>query len=460
MNNLPEKKVYICLPGQDAKGIVAGCANRVILRKHRDVVFDINLKKGNAYTLRAEKSDFYNERDKTLVEVNKKQKVSFKDGERFTIWVSREFKGSLVLELNGAVIGKYAPNKLDGTKYGDDPKVKPEPMLVVMGSKDASLVKMQCTADDPYGMGQINKQEVDFFTKYLADKSMKQSQFDYASFQPQKTQVQEHVIVGELTAKELHPAILAKLDAGGRVSGTPEQILVKEPMVGSDFYQVFNNVVNSNLFKEPAGYVQSNWRVFNMLLMKMYIEKSLKGTYRYVLKGRLITPAGITNASKTIKMPVGHPNAEFLGGNYSVRGRGGMGGFKRVFLTTASNAVSGLKIAAIGTVIDLYGDATTVFGDEKSNDISEFLGRAGVSLIKAATTTLLASVAIIGFNTVLASFFSVSLGVVGGAVVGTTAIPVFLAIAIVIGGYVVSAYIVDWVDDRLKAKEYIASKVK
>jgi hypothetical protein len=38
--------------------------------------------------------------------------------------------------------------------------------------------------------------------------------------------------------------------------------------------------------------------------------------------------------------------------------------------------------------------------------------------------------------------------------------PVFLAMAIVIGGYVVSAYIVDWADDSLKAKEYIAGKVK
>jgi len=215
------------LPGQDAKGIVAGCANRVILRKHRDVVFDINLKKGNTYTLSAVKSDFYNERDKVLVEASKNQRATFKDGERFSIWVSRNFRTSLVLELNGVVIGKYAPNKLDDTKYDDDPKIKPEPMLIAIGTKDASLVKMQCTADDPYGMGQINKQEIDFFSKYLADKGLKQSQFDYSSYKPQKAEVKEHVIVGTLKASELHPAILEKLNKGGLIEGYPDQILIK-----------------------------------------------------------------------------------------------------------------------------------------------------------------------------------------------------------------------------------------
>jgi hypothetical protein len=453
MNNLPEKKIYICLPGQDAKGIVAGCANRVILRKHRDVVFDINLKKGNTYTLSAVKSDFYNERDKVLVEASKNQRATFKDGERFSIWVSRNFRTSLVLELNGVVIGKYAPNKLDDTKYDDDPKIKPEPMLIAIGSKDASLVKMQCTADDPYGMGQINKQEIDFFSKYLADKSMKQSQFDYASFQPQKIQVQEHVIVGELTAKELHPAILARLNAGGLISGAPDEVLAKEPAINSDFYFIVkntvgaadslmgNDVTTANYFKESAGYFISHWKKFNTLGMKMYIEKSPIGNYRYVLKGKLISLSGLSNKVQTMKFPIGSAKAEYLGANNTIRGRNGFGGFKRISLTVVNNFKAGMKVGAVGTVIDLYGDMVTVFGKNGSKDTTEFLGRAGVSIVKAGATAALGGVIA---------------GVISAALVSVAGIPVVITVGLVIGGYILAATIIDLIDSSVDGKETIA----
>ncbi|MES2088463.1 MAG: hypothetical protein V4532_00545, partial [Pseudomonadota bacterium] len=132
-----------------------------MLRKHRDVIFDIQLFKGMAYTMEANQSDFYNARDKQVVLHTKKQTVSFKDGERLHLWVARDFKGSLILKSNGKVIGRYDPAALDPTRYDAEPKTKPAPMVVVLkneeGSAQASVTPRAggtCTAGDPTGMGQ------------------------------------------------------------------------------------------------------------------------------------------------------------------------------------------------------------------------------------------------------------------------------------------------------------------
>ena len=97
---LPPKTQRVCidLPGEEFGCYVTEPNVEVMLRKHRDVVFDI--KQGNAasYTVAADQSNFYNARDKKLIEHKKKHKVTFKDGERLHIWISRDFKGKLILK--------------------------------------------------------------------------------------------------------------------------------------------------------------------------------------------------------------------------------------------------------------------------------------------------------------------------------------------------------------------------
>src|SRR5687767_2540905 len=120
------QEVCIDLPGQYVECWRSSESVKVILRKHRDVIFDINLTKDAIYTVES-KSEFYSPREKKLL-----KKANFFDGERFQIWVGREFKGSLVLTVNGVILGRYKVEKLDPTKYGSDPKEKPEPILVVL----------------------------------------------------------------------------------------------------------------------------------------------------------------------------------------------------------------------------------------------------------------------------------------------------------------------------------------
>lgn len=125
----------IDLPGESVQCWIGGGTDKlkVILRKHRDVIFDIHLDNGKTYTLESTESDFYNPRDKKLIRAAPHDKVTFKDGERFHIWLSRGFSGSLVLKSGERAIYKIEPNEWDRQKYSDSPKEKPAPIIIAIG---------------------------------------------------------------------------------------------------------------------------------------------------------------------------------------------------------------------------------------------------------------------------------------------------------------------------------------
>lgn len=126
------QQVCIDLPGEDVRYVAHKPKLEIMLRKHRDVVFDIQLFKGMAYSVEADQSDFYNARDKKIVLHAKKQTVMFKDGERLHLWVARSFKGSLIVKANDKVIGRYEPAALDQTRYDTEPTTKPAPLMIVL----------------------------------------------------------------------------------------------------------------------------------------------------------------------------------------------------------------------------------------------------------------------------------------------------------------------------------------
>lgn len=121
----------IDLPGETVRCIRRKPKLRVVLRKHRDVVFDINLGIGGQFSVESDESDFYNTRDKKLI--RPKTKVSFAEGERLHLWVSRTFTGALLLKHNGKLIARYEPNQLDPhTCTAQNPEGKPAPLIVSM----------------------------------------------------------------------------------------------------------------------------------------------------------------------------------------------------------------------------------------------------------------------------------------------------------------------------------------
>lgn len=137
------QRVCIDLPGEDFRCYAHKPKVQVMLRKHRDVVIDIQLFKGMSYTVHAEKSDFYNARDKKLVEVKKKQNVTFRDGEKLHLWVGRKFEGALILKAAGGnTLGRYEPNALDPVRYGEDPGEKPAPLMIVLKNSPEQPTKV------------------------------------------------------------------------------------------------------------------------------------------------------------------------------------------------------------------------------------------------------------------------------------------------------------------------------
>lgn len=153
------QRTCIDLPGEAARCYFYKSNLQIMLRKHRDVIFEISLGKGATYTVEADQSDFYNARDKKLVEFKHKHKVTFADGERMHLWVSREFKGHLSLKSNGKLLARYEPNVIDPISYDADPATKPAPLIVVMGHGDLpppSIMRnttvTQCTPNNPRGL--------------------------------------------------------------------------------------------------------------------------------------------------------------------------------------------------------------------------------------------------------------------------------------------------------------------
>ncbi|TDR80641.1 hypothetical protein [Paludibacterium purpuratum] len=132
MDNLVENTVCIDLPGQDAHNIMVGCANRVILRKHRDIIIDIKLGNNAQYTLqatgKAQRDWFYDPKSKKLL-----TKLDFKDGERCHVWVGRNIRAELHLRCNGKVINRINVKQMDCTHgCSEDPKEKPAPLIFTL----------------------------------------------------------------------------------------------------------------------------------------------------------------------------------------------------------------------------------------------------------------------------------------------------------------------------------------
>lgn len=151
------QQVCIDLPGEDVRCVVHKPKLEIMLRKHRDVIFEIQLFKGMSYTVEADQSDFYSARDKKIVQHTRKQIITFKDGERLHLWVSRDFKGSLILKASGKVLGRYKPSMLDQTRYDADPTTKPAPMVIALRNEANPTSTSQgssksCKASDPLGI--------------------------------------------------------------------------------------------------------------------------------------------------------------------------------------------------------------------------------------------------------------------------------------------------------------------
>jgi hypothetical protein len=146
MKEPTQQDVCIDLPGETIQCWRSSDNIKVILRKHRDVIFDLNLGRGKTYTVQATESDFYNARDKKLVYAKRRDVVTFKDGERLHLWITRTFEGALVLKCDSEILMKLTPNEIDKRQYDDAPKTKPMPIIIALGPGEPAKPTSGATA--------------------------------------------------------------------------------------------------------------------------------------------------------------------------------------------------------------------------------------------------------------------------------------------------------------------------
>lgn len=121
----------IDLPGQPIQCWTSDVEKiTVILQKHRDIVFDIDICPGKTYTVWADASEMYEPKSKKLV--HPKEKLNFKDGELLHLWVGRSFKGKIFLYDDQNLIGSYDVKKLDPSIESIDPASKPAPINIIL----------------------------------------------------------------------------------------------------------------------------------------------------------------------------------------------------------------------------------------------------------------------------------------------------------------------------------------
>lgn len=129
-----ELVVKIDLPGQPIQCWTTGVEKvTVILQKHRDVIFDVELSAGKVYTVWSELSEMYDPKAKKLMRPC--ETVDFKDGQILHLWIARSFKGRIFLREGKNLIGAYDVKQLDPTIESLDAASKPAPINIILKSQ-------------------------------------------------------------------------------------------------------------------------------------------------------------------------------------------------------------------------------------------------------------------------------------------------------------------------------------
>lgn len=395
------QEVCIDLPGETVQCWRSSDNIKVILRKHRDVIFELKLGQGKKYTIESSESDFYNADAKKLIPGKGRQCVFFNDGDRLHIWIARDFKGFLLLKSEGRLMLKIEPAKLDAQQYNEDPKTKPDPIVIAIGGS-AYLPRVPAEKIAQ----QINRPQ---------DGGL------YMSTPPMAAPVDEDcalvcVVDGDL--KGIPADVWGKLKNGGGQSG----LVDLDP----------NNVATRNwLLGQLAGstaYVRDNWD---------WLRASVDGK----------THAGFKLVKAKIHYVRGKARYYFSGySKYNaVFGRGGFGSgqdrIMSIFGGTgkASSVMTATAKGVAGTfkgnalVSFIFGSATALA--EWQADVSKDGYDLAASLITSAVKSIVAAaiaaaiVACVVFLLMFVLQVGVSVLAVGALAIG----------AGVIGGYVVDA---------------------
>ncbi|WP_334120592.1 hypothetical protein [Limnobacter sp.] len=395
----------IDLPGAPIHCVRTKPKLRVVLRKHRDVVFDIKLGGGGTYTVESDKSDFYSERDGALVRPAKP--VHFQDGERMHLWVSRTFAGKLLLKKNGKLIAAYEPNKIDPfTCTAQNPEGKPAPLIVSIQMPD----KMSITA--ARGQGTVSQELLD----------------DMQTM---------HVMEVKSQGMQVPKEILDFFSSGGNetaidTSGVVTRNWLLGQLVGAGVYSLENQKwireLNGQKFYLKKRIRKSGEAVYDVIFTGNHkIRELLKGT-RYLADNPVVLT--ITN------------------------GAGTANGIRHAAWNATKSTFT--KLGAVGIVFSIFTDVAEWLGDydqidpateKPKSSVLDLMSKVGVNLAKVGITAALSSVVMAGISFLLATAF-------------TAALPIYFVVAGTIGVALSLSYGLEVLDKKLEVSNLVRNSIQ
>lgn len=403
---------------------------KVILRKHRDVIFNIQICKGAVYTLEAPYGDVYDARAKKFIP--KGSRISFHDGEIMHLWVSREFKGSLVLKSKNNVLGHYEPNVLDSVQHGSDPSVKPSPLIVTININSSQGKTAQSilgpridTAASP-SESQANKKPV--------------PTIDSAGIGPDSESSQKqsmHIFEIKHSETNVPREISEFMKHGGEQTAIDTNKLLTRNWL---FGQIVGILAYYN---DNEPWIKELWR--EKFYLQKVMHKNVGAKWYIVLSGNprlrtIVTAARYGSANtKMLSITSGFGSAKGLKNAAWSGAKGGLqkAGLLAVFATITLDVVEWLAD---------YEQRDPVTGKRKK-DFFDLALKIGLDVAKVGISAVIATAAMASVIALTAAFTTVALPV-AAVIVGT----IFLSIAVGLA--------IDYVDKKTGASDKLNSAMR
>ncbi|MEX3951752.1 hypothetical protein AB4Y40_28865 [Paraburkholderia sp. EG287B] len=421
----------------------------VLLRKHRDVIFDIELKKGATYSVEATQDWMYDVKKKKRV-----QKGQFQDGERYHLWVGRDFKGELVLSMNGTVLHRYSLAALNLRGESSDPKVKPAPLILTLGNQPGSKTQAQFTGGLQQGMSLFAKPNT--LVCRNTNGELPGAAW-WGGMIPLDFGEQAHVS----TTASMPAALQAHAEEDTVVhvfevslSNAPAEIVAFAENGGEDTALDTNKIVTRNwLLGQLAGgtsFVKDNFGelrdLWNRSFRVMQIVHPKAGAKTYVVfRGNAGLRKVITGtrygakSSKILAITAGTGTFESA---TAAAWEASKGAFKRA---TGIALVFTIALDAA----EWYHDYSKVGPDGKhSKDLYDLFAKVGVDLVAAGITAAVSTALVGAVTTAL-----LSAGLIASA-------PVWAVAAAAIGVAVAVGYLINLADNEFHITHWVAEKLR
>ncbi|MGF6993827.1 hypothetical protein [Paraburkholderia sp. GAS32] len=450
MGNRPliQHTVCIDLPGEPVE-CWAETDVTVLLRKHRDVIFDVHLSKGKTYTVEAADDWIYDTRKKQRV-----KSATFQDGERLHIWIGRDFKGFLLLRVGTTELQRYSMLLLNTDNHGEDPKTKPEPIILTYGAQAGISASPQLalfssggkpTAGQPGLASRFMEPSWQMgLTPYPTATTFFDDPFSCKKLVPVKLPPATHPApeqighVFEVDVTTIPSDLVKALETGGA-----DETAIDTQKVATRNWIIGQFIGTAGYFGDNLPWVSELWKS-NFRLLRI-VHKRAGPKWYVVFKGSLKSREEITAAKYSVK------NSKIFA---ITGGAGSAESMAQSAWKSAKGAVT-TKAGVITIVLTIGLDFAEWYNDYKQVDNAghhkkdwfDLFAKVGIDLAVAGLTAALTSLIVGGLAT-------------ASIAAGLATFPVVATVAIAIGVAVGVGYVVNLIDKKVHFTDWVASKLR